>query len=49
MTPELESKIREIIREEFIKNYFNGAPKIPPHTHNGIDNLPINASDKYLL
>lgn len=45
MTPELERQIRDIIKDEFQKNYFNGDPKIPPHTHNGIDNLPINAND----
>lgn len=38
---EFEQIVRDIYAEEFNKNYYSGAPKIPPHIHNGIDNLPI--------
>ena len=31
--------------EWFSRNYDSGVPKIPPHTHNGIDNLSIRTSD----
>lgn len=32
------------IQEFFDKNYRSGIPRIPPHTHNGVDNLPVNSS-----
>lgn len=45
MTPEQISQIKEIIREEFQANYFGGNPKIPPHQHNGVDNLKISSTN----
>ena len=41
----IESKVPKMIEDDFNKNYYSGKPKIPPHTHNGIDNLPIPASN----
>lgn len=38
---QIEKRIREIYQELFDANYISGNPRIPPHTHNGIDNLPI--------
>lgn len=42
-----EKKVREIVQDEydgmFDDNYYSGAPKIPPHTHNGVDNLFVDA------
>lgn len=43
MTPEEKEEIRNIIREEFQKNYLSGSPQLAPHTHNGVDNLPVDA------
>lgn len=45
MTPELKQEIVKIIREEMQRDYLSGAPKISPHVHNGIDNLPIDSSN----
>ncbi len=45
MTPTLKQQIIDLINQMFNTNYWAGVPKIPPHTHNGIDNLKINASD----
>lgn len=38
---DIENKIREIVQEMFDANYYSGNPRVPPHTHNGIDNLPV--------
>lgn len=40
-----EQDIRRIVQEQTIKNYRSGSPSIPPHTHNGNDNLRINQQD----
>lgn len=45
MQPLNELQVRQIIKEEFDKNYQSGNTRIPPHRHNDIDNLKINASD----
>lgn len=41
-----EKKIQEMVEMEvqkaFDKNYFSAIPKIPPHQHNGVDNLQIS-------
>lgn len=37
--------IQEMIQKHFDGNYLSGIPKIPPHTHNGIDNLKISAAN----
>ena len=37
-------EVRQIIREELQRNYSSGAPAVPPHTHNGIDNLQLPAT-----
>lgn len=34
-----------IVRDELMKNYKSGTPIIPPHKHNGTDNLRINGRD----
>lgn len=33
--------VEKIIQERFNTNYYSGVPRIPPHTHNGVDNLQI--------
>lgn len=38
-----EAQVRRIVREELTNNYRSGAPEIPPHTHDGNDNLLIPA------
>lgn len=40
-----EKKIRKIVKEEMMKNYKSGTPFIPPHKHNGNDNLRIRQVD----
>ena len=40
-----EQRVLELIRQEFDRNYRSGTPAVPPHTHNGVDNLQILASD----
>jgi len=37
-----EKQIRDIVKDEMNKNYSSGNPNIPPHAHNGTDNLNIN-------
>jgi hypothetical protein len=40
-----EQQIRQIVKDEMNKNYSSGNPLVPPHTHNGTDNLNINPVD----
>lgn len=40
-----EEQVRNIVREEIQKNYRDGSPSIPPHSHNGVDNLKIQIPD----
>ena len=40
-----KESIIQIIEEWFHKNYTAGNPRIAPHQHNGIDNLPVNSQD----
>lgn len=40
-----EQKIRKIIQDELQKNYRSGAPLVPPHQHNGVDNLKISQTN----
>lgn len=44
-----ENKVRELIRQEFDRNYYSGNPRIPPHTHNGVDNLPISSGGSFAV
>ena len=37
-----EDKVKKIIQEMFSRNYTAGNTKVPPHTHNTIDNLPVS-------
>ncbi len=37
-----EKDTRKIIKEEMNKDYKSGRPKVPPHQHNGVDNLKID-------
>lgn len=39
-----EPQIRQIIRDEVKKSFFT-LPKIPPHRHDGVDNININEND----
>jgi len=45
MKPLTEQQIRDIVNEEVRKNYYAGSPAIPPHSHNGTDNLNIDPHD----
>ncbi len=45
MSPEFIDQIKQIIKQEMQENYTSGVPRIPPHQHDGVDNLRINASD----
>lgn len=40
-----EQEIRVIVRDEMMKNYKDGDPKVPPHQHNGNDNLKLSVSN----
>jgi hypothetical protein len=40
-----EQEVRRIVKQEMSKNYFSGSPDIPPHQHNGTDNLKINGTN----
>lgn len=40
-----EDQVRAIVREEMQKNYMSGSPDIPPHSHNGTDNLNVSPID----
>ncbi len=40
-----KEQILQFIEEKLQENYRSGNPQIPPHQHNGIDNLQINASN----
>lgn len=44
MKPLNEQQIRAIVKDEMRKNYMSGSPDVPPHTHNGTDNLNIDPS-----
>ncbi len=37
-----EQQIRKIVQEELVKNYKSGNPQIPPHNHDGNNNLKIS-------
>lgn len=45
MTQSDQDIVKQLIQAHFNANYSNGAPRIAPHSHNGIDNLKINAAD----
>jgi hypothetical protein len=38
-----EQKIRAIVQDELNNNYRSGAPMVPPHTHDGVNNLKVGA------
>lgn len=40
-----ETQVRSIVQDEMMKNYRSGAPIVPPHRHNEVDNLRINQVD----
>jgi hypothetical protein len=37
-----EQQIRQIVKDEMNRNYLSGNPQIPPHSHNGTDNLHVS-------
>lgn len=41
LSPQDKQEIVQIIQEQLRDNYISGNPKVPPHQHNGIDNLKI--------
>lgn len=40
-----EEEIRKIVQDEIQKNYRLGNTQVPPHQHNGVDNLIISSSN----
>lgn len=40
-----EQQIRKIVKDEMEQNYRSGSPRIPPHQHNGNDNLKISSGN----
>lgn len=40
-----EEQVRQIVKDEMSKNYMSGSPDIPPHSHNGTDNLSLFMRD----
>ena len=42
MDKDTQKQIQEEVQRAFDKNYFSAIPKIPPHQHNGIDNLQVD-------
>ena len=42
MNDDIQKQIQEEVQKAFDKNYFSAIPKIPPHQHNGVDNLQID-------
>ena len=40
-----QKQIQEEVQKAFDKNYFSAIPKIPPHQHNGVDNLQIDPAN----
>ena len=43
-----KDEIIQLIRQENRLNYFSGVPSIPPHSHNGIDNLPVSLASQII-
>lgn len=37
-------KVKQLIKEYFTNNFYSGVPKIPPHSHNGVDNVKLPAT-----
>lgn len=42
LTPDDISKIQDMIEQRSTQDYRSGKPRVPPHQHDGIDNLRIN-------
>lgn len=40
-----EQQVRAIIRDEMAINFRSGSPSVPPHTHDGNNNLNVSQSD----
>ncbi len=40
-----KQEVLDLIKQQFQQNYAAGNPRIPPHQHNGVDNLQINAAN----
>jgi hypothetical protein len=40
-----EQQLRNLIKDEMNNNYRSGNPQVPPHQHNGNDNLKISQSN----
>lgn len=40
-----DQDVRQIVKDEMQNNYRSGAPFVPPHTHNGNDNLRVSNTD----
>lgn len=38
-------QIKDLIQGEMKRNFTVGVPKVPPHQHNKIDNLPVDSKD----
>jgi len=40
-----ESEVRALIKKMMRENYVSGVPEIPPHSHDGVDNLQVDPAD----
>lgn len=45
LTPQDVQFIQDLIQGEAHRSYTAGVPKVAPHQHNGIDNLPVQSKD----
>lgn len=43
--PVTKQDVAQMIQQFFDANYKTGNPRVPPHQHNGVDNLQINATN----
>ena len=45
LTSQQRAEVLQIVQQNTSANYLSGSPAIPPHTHNGVDNLQIPYSN----
>lgn len=45
ISQEIIDQVKQLIKQEMEENYSSGVPRIPPHQHDGVDNLQIEASN----
>ena len=40
-----EEQVKKIVQQEMANNHTSGSPQVPPHQHNGVDNLKVNQAN----